>query len=207
MRVPIRQLARWAALLLLVPTGALAESGVVRGRVVLDLADASVAMVGPIVVYLDAVEGELEFDPPERSLRVVQENATFSPSFGIVIKGQEVEMPNVDRIYHNVFSYSKPNDFDLGIYPAGESRSIRFEHPGIVKTYCSIHESMSLTLFVAPSPWVARVRPNGEFVIRSVPAGDYTLRSWAERLPDHAQPIRVTGDAIEVEIRPLADAG
>jgi plastocyanin len=194
------------ALLLGLASAAQAESGSVRGRVVLDLADTSVALVGPVVVFLDAVEGELAFVTPREKVRIDQENATFTPSFRIVVKGQEVEMPNLDHIYHNAFSYSRPNDFDLGLYPAGESRSVRLEHAGIVKTYCAIHENMSLTIFVAPSPWVTRVLPSGEFVIRGVPPGRYMLHSWAERLPDHAQEIRVAGDTVEVEIRPLARA-
>jgi len=203
----IWRIALTALLLFGAAGGAWGESGSVNGRVVLDVPEASIAMIGPIVVFLDAVDGELDFAPPGESVRIVQENATFSPSFRMVVKGQEVEMPNLDRIYHNAFSYSRPNDFDLGIYPAGESRSIRFEHAGIVKTYCSIHESMSLTIFVSPSPWFARVRSDGEFSIRGVPPGRYVLRTWAERLPPSAREILVESSALQVEIRPLAGAG
>ena len=70
-------------------------------------------------------------------------------------------MPNDDVIFHNVFSYSTPNDFDLGLYPRGESRAKTFQYPGVVRIYCSIHESMNATIFVAPSIWHAVVGADG----------------------------------------------
>ena len=46
-------------------------------------------------------------------------------------------MPNDDVIFHSVFSYSTPNDFDLGLYPRGESRGERrFQYPGVVRICC-----------------------------------------------------------------------
>ena len=41
-----------------------------------------------------------------------------------------VDFPNSDRTYHNVFSLSKTKRFDLGRYPRGQSRSVRFDQPG-----------------------------------------------------------------------------
>lgn len=128
---------------------------------------------------------------PASQPKVNQKNARFAPQFLAIAAGQSVAMPNDDAIYHNVFSYSTPNDFDLGLYPAGESRKVTFRHAGVVRTYCSIHESMSGTIFVAPNAYFAVVRPSGDFEIRGVVPGRYRLTTWCERLPAATREIQV----------------
>jgi plastocyanin len=180
-----------AILLVCLPGAAHAEAGVVTGRVVLEVEGVPLEELGPTVVFLDGVSGPLSFEAPRGRIRMHQKNAQFEPRFLAVPAGQSLEMPNDDAIFHNVFSFSKPNDFDLGLYPGGESRSVRFTHPGVVNIYCSIHESMSATVFVSPSPWLAVAKPTGEFELRGVPAGRYRLRVWNERLPEAGQVIEV----------------
>jgi plastocyanin len=173
------------------------EEGNVRGRLRIDVAGTRLTDAGPIVVYLEPLDGTPAPLPPATVRKVHQKDARFSPRFLVVAAGQSVAMPNDDGIYHNVFSYSTPNDFDLGLYPSGESRKVTFRHPGVVRTYCSIHESMSGTIFVAPTRHHALVGANGEFAIRGVAPGRYRLRSWCDRLPASSR---------EVQVQPGQDA-
>ncbi len=174
---------------LLVAPAARAESDV-RGRVVLDLPGMRLADLGPIVVYV-ALETDIATPPPAMMPSVHQKDASFLPGFLAIAAGQNVAMPNDDMIFHNVFSYSKPNDFDLGLYEAGESRTVAFQHPGVVKLYCSIHESMNGTIFVAPTPYFDVADSAGHFALRGVPAGKRRIRTWNEKLPDTEQTILV----------------
>lgn len=172
------------------PPGAGAQAtGSLRGRVELGVEGVPLSAMGPIVVYLAPIPG----DPTlaTTTARVRQKNATFAPGFLAIAAGQTVEMVNDDTIFHNVFSFSKPNDFDLGIYPSGKSRFVTFQHPGVVRTYCSIHESMNGTIFVSPSPHFAVVDADGSFTIDGVPPGRHRLLSWCERLPEAAAPVEV----------------
>src|SRR5262245_22344068 len=121
-----------------------------------------------------------------------QSGVRFLPRFLVVVAGQRVALPNDDAIYHNVFSFSKPNAFDLGLYPQGESRSVVLRHSGVVRTYCSIHESMSGTILVTPSPWYDVADASGAFAIRGVPPGSYRLRVWNDRLPRSTRLVRVS---------------
>ena len=136
-----------------------------------------------MVVYLEAEQAGP--NPPKLppSPEIRQRNATFTPGFMAVVKGQTVEMPNDDDVRHNVYSTSADNAFDLGIYDAGDSRSVTLEHPGEVDIHCSVHESMNGTIFVSPSPWYATVAADGRFAIEALPPGRYRLRTWSERLP------------------------
>ena len=179
-----------------------ASAGEVSGRVTLAIRGARLAEVAPIVVFLEPVEAPAEAAGAKSRARIRQRNASFTPGFLTVEAGSSVAMPNDDAIFHNVFSYSKGNAFDLGLYPSGESRSVEFKTPGVVKLYCSIHESMNATVFVAPSRHHAAVDARGRFAMRNVPAGDYRLRTWCERLPETNRQITVTdGRNGPIEIR------
>lgn len=153
----------------------------------LELADA-----GAIVVFLEPLDGTPPAaDVPLPPAAVRQNGARFDPAFLAVAVGQLVEMPNDDVIFHNVFSYSEPNDFDLGMYASGQSRSLRFEHSGLVRIYCSIHESMDGLIFVAPSRLFVRPDANGRYAIQGVNPGWYRLHVWSERFPELVRPVEV----------------
>jgi hypothetical protein len=137
---------------------------------------------------------------------VRQHTARFEPGFLAVAVGQPVAMPNDDTIYHNVFSYSRPNDFDLGLYRSGESRTMRFDHPGPVRLYCSIHERMNGLIFVAPSRLFAIPDARGAFSIKGVSPGRYRVKLWTERAPELSREIRLAAGALaRVDLR--VDAG
>jgi plastocyanin len=167
-------------------------NGELSGTVSLGVGDVPLAAVAPIVVYLDP-QGVVA-DAAAQRLRPVkmrQRDARFAPSFLVVAAGQSVEMANDDAIYHNVFSYSRPNDFDLGLYPAGESRTLPLRHPGVVKLYCSIHESMNATILVTPARWFAIASAAGRYAIPGIPPGRYRAVVWAERLPATEREIEI----------------
>jgi plastocyanin len=167
------------------------ETGSVRGRVQVDVQGTRIGDAGPLVAYLEPLGGAPAPSVPGAVPKIYQKDARFSPKFLAIAAGQTVAMPNDDAIYHNVFSYSTPNDFDLGLYPAGESRSVTFRHAGVVRTYCSIHESMSGTIFVAPTRYFAVIKASGDFEIRDVAPGRYKLTTWCERLPAVTREIQV----------------
>ena len=176
------------------------ETAHVAGRVLLAVEGVSLSDLGQTVVFLES-SGSAPA-PARDKLVVRQRNARFSPEFMAIAVGQTVEMPNDDAIFHNVFSFSKPNDFDLGLYAAGQSRQVTLRHGGVVKIYCSIHESMSATLFVSPSPWFAVVSPSGEFALTGAPPGRGRLRVWNEKLPEAGRDVTLQAGANpRVEIR------
>lgn len=175
-----------------------AAGGELRGRVALDLPGARLADFGPVVVYLEGRAGG-PASAGRRSLR--QRDAQFSPGFLAVAAGTSVAMPNDDDIFHNVFSFSSPNQFDLGLYPSGESRRVAFRHPGVVKVYCSIHEGMSATIFVAPTRWFAVAAEDGRYAIPDVPPARYRLRTWAEKLPETERDVEVGAGVTSIDVR------
>jgi plastocyanin len=130
------------------------------------------------VVYLEtAPRGAFE-ERPGATVVLDQKNETFVPHVLAITTGTSVEFRNSDRTYHNVFSLSKANSFDLGRYPPGRSKSVRFDHPGIVRVFCEIHSHMNAFILVFAHRHFALTNAQGEYRIEGVPPGTYTVSVW-----------------------------
>ena len=141
-----------------------------------------------VVVYLrDAKPQKVA---PTR-VSIVQRGETFIPRVVAVPVGSEVEFPNDDPIYHNVFSLSRAKNFNLGRYPRGTTKSVRFDKPGVVKVFCEIHSHMSATVMVFDHPWFAVPGEDGRFGLPAVPAGAQQITAWHERLGDTTMRVHV----------------
>lgn len=129
-----------------------------------------------VVVYLDgsADTAETTRTPP----RIEQLDRQFVPDQVVVPAGAAVSFPNMDPIFHNVYSLSKVKAFDLGSYDKGETRKVVFPKAGIVEVYCHLHPNMMATVVVTPNRWYAQPDRTGQYRIADVPAGEYTLVAW-----------------------------
>ena len=132
------------------------------------------------VVYIDAAPRQA-FDPlPAGRVRLNQHNQVFEPHLLAVTVGTTVDFPNDDPMFHNVMSLARGNAFDLGRYPKGQSRSVRFDTPGIVPVVCDIHAHMSAYILVFSHPFFAITDTDGRYSIPNIPSGAYTLKVWSE---------------------------
>jgi plastocyanin len=141
-----------------------------------------------VVVYLRDAPRQ-----PVAPMRVAlrQRDESFVPRVVAVTVGSEVDFPNEDPIYHNVFSLSRAKTFNLGRYPRGETRGVRFDVPGVVKVFCEIHSHMSATVMVFDHPWFATPDDAGRFELARVPVGDRQITAWHERLGDTTLNVRI----------------
>jgi len=62
--------------------------------------------------------------------------------------GDMIEFKNNDSYFHNVFSLSDVMTFDLGSYPLGQSKSVKFDKPGKIEIECAIHPQMHMIVEV-----------------------------------------------------------
>jgi plastocyanin len=197
--------------------GADREPGTIRGRVTVERRLPPVAprpTIGALgmpeprdvpdryrsIVYLEtAPQGA--FDEPRPGHAVMdQHHETFVPHVLAITVGTTVDFPNSDGFYHNVFSLSKPSRFDLGRYAAGHSKSVRFDHPGIVRVFCDIHSHMSAFIVVFSHPFFAVTDDNGRYHIDHVPPGTYNVIAWNEGTATDPQTVTVpAGGATDLD--------
>ena len=132
------------------------------------------------VVYLaTAPLGAFEERSREQAV-LDQRQETFVPYVLPILVGTTVSFPNNDPFYHNVFSFSKTARFDLGRYPMGRSKSVRFDHPGIVRVFCEIHSHMSAFILVLSHQYFAATGVGGRYRIENVPPGEYDVVVWTD---------------------------
>lgn len=186
-----------------------ASAGDLSGRVRFAYPEVAVADLQPIVAFLTPESSEPEQPAPRPAPVLRQRNARFDPTFLVTVSGEGVAMPNDDVVVHNVYSLSDPNDFDLGIHSAGERRSVAFAHPGVVRIFCSIHESMQATILVVPTPWFATAGWSGRYRIPDVPPGRYRLTVWSEKVAPASRMVSVGADGSQVDVTlgATADSG
>jgi plastocyanin len=140
-----------------------------------------------------------------------QINRRFDPDIVVIPKGGSVTFPNMDPIFHNVFSLSKPKSFDLGNYPKGDTRTVVFPKPGIVYVNCRLHPNMAGVVVVTPNQWFAKADRDGAFALHNIPAGIYTVVAWHKTTGSIRKEIQVVegrGNSLEflVPIDPGADS-
>lgn len=132
-----------------------------------------------VVVYLEgSVANNQETTDPSTPAKIQQIDRQFVPDLIVVPVGSVVSFPNMDPIFHDVYSLSKAKSFDLGAYDKGETRRVTFTKPGIVEVYCHLHPNMAATVVVMPNRYYARPDHDGRYRISNVPPGHYTLVAW-----------------------------
>ena len=149
-----------------------------------------------VVVYLEPAEGlEGRGMAPTTDPTIRQEGLAFVPHVLPVLKGTTVQFPNSDPVFHNVFSLSRAASFDLGRYPRGLSKSVRFDAPGVVKVFCHIHSDMSAVVLVLDNPFFAVPDASGTVRIEGVPPGEYRAVAWHERARPVTRLVRISPGA------------
>jgi len=201
---------RTAALLLLLAglsaalAGALQEpaaapTGTVAGEVLLLLSDKTTAPGAEAVLWLPGA-GAAASGTPAR-LELAQKEKRFVPHVLAVQSGETIAFPNLDRIYHNVFSLTPGHEFDLGLYHRGTAKSQRFTGTGVVQVYCNIHAQMAANVVVVGDGPFTTSGADGRFELRGIPAGAFPLRVWHERGGEDERPVVVrAGSTTTVQV-------
>ncbi len=128
------------------------------------------------VVWL---EGGSVSRPPSREKVVLdQRNLTFSPHVLAVQVGTVVDFPNNDRVFHNVFSFKDGKVFDIGLYPVGAVRRVKFDRAGLSRIYCNIHPNMFAYVMAVDTPLFGTADDSGRLTLRDVPPGTYRYYAW-----------------------------
>jgi plastocyanin len=144
------------------------------------------------VVWVEQAPGT--FKPPAQPVTMDQKEMQFMPHVLPVVAGTTVRFLNSDPTAHNVFSpdYEK---YNLGTWPKGQSKDYTFskctKFPCAYTQLCRVHPEMEGFVVVLPNPYFAVSNKEGHFEIKDVPAGQYTVAVWHEKLKAQPKPVTV----------------
>jgi plastocyanin len=189
--------------------------GTVRGRI--ELTGAKIKSrhgkvdASGVVVWLEA-PGALQARGGQSRQTLLQRGKRFIPHVLAVTLDTEVDFPNQDPFFHNVFSVYHGKRFDLGLYASGETRPVRFNRPGVSYIFCNIHPQMNAVVLTLETPHYAVSDQDGHFAIPGVPAGRYQLQLWHERAtPEHlaaqARAVHVGAASFDLGVIRLSEEG
>ncbi len=175
-RTAVKGVALGVALLLTASAGL---AGEIKGKVSVQ----GLKSAENIAVYIDTIPDK-KFDPPATKPVMDQVKMTFVPHVMVVQAGTTVEFLNSDAVGHNVYwpsiSGNKKLAHNLGTWPKGEKKSFQFNDVGVASLLCNVHPEMNGYIVVSPTPYFAVTDKSGNYEIKNVPPGKYTLKTWSE---------------------------
>lgn len=91
---------------------------------------------------------------------------------------------NSDDTFHNVFAAAQVNrPFNLGMTLSVRRLVRKFEHPEVmVPLRCNVHPWMASYAGVLAHPYYDVTDDKGFFRLKKIPAGQYEITAWHERL-------------------------
>lgn len=132
---------------------------------------------------------------------VIQKDKRFSPRISVVPLDSTVTFPNRDDIFHNVFAEYNAKNFDLGMYPKGQTRDVVFNRTGLVSVLCNVHAGMNAYIMVVDSAYFTKTDGKGLFKLSNVPAGKITIEAWHESGKVASESVRLGTDELKVNLQ------
>lgn len=135
-----------------------------------------------VLIYVkDGLAGK-KFDPPKEKVVFDQIGCVYTPHVLGIMVGQELEVLNSDPTLHNVHSLSKLNtQFNQAMPMKGMKLKKKFDKVETFKVKCEVHPWMNAYIGVFNHPYYAVTDDNGNFNIKGLPAGEYTIEAWQEK--------------------------
>jgi hypothetical protein len=146
-------------------------------------------------VFVVVTEG-IKAKPAPTTTPVVfdQSGCMYQPHVLGVEVNQPFKIVNDDQTLHNVHALPKVNSgFNMGMPTKGMSIEKKFTKAEMgVRIKCDVHGWMNAWVNIVDHPYYAVSDASGAFTIANLPAGDYTLTAWHEKLGTQTLKISVT---------------
>ena len=184
---------------LILSLSAASRAGEIKGKVSVQ----GIRSAENIAVYVDAIPGKT-FGAPKEKVVMDQHKMKFEPHVLVVQLGTTVEFLNSDAVGHNVYwpsiSGNKKLTHNMGTWPQGQKKPFQFNDVGVAPLLCNVHPEMSGYIVVVPTPYFAVTDKDGNFAIKDVPPGKYTLKTWSEDGKPTTQTVEVSGGTATVDL-------
>lgn len=136
------------------------------------------------VVWVEEGLGHLTFPAPKAAVVIDQKGCLYVPRVAVAMVGQPVEFRNSDPEPHNVHSKPKLNrGANFMLSRAGLAKTVTFHKSEVtVPVGCDVHPWMAAYVAVLSHPYGAVTPSSGPVRLEPLPAGQYTVAAWHERL-------------------------
>ena len=148
-----------------------------------DLTVGSGGGIANVVVVVKAAKGK-KMDPPAANPVFDQKSCEFKPHVLAFPAGSTIDVLNSDGILHNIHTTSKTNTPINQAQPKFKPKiQVKIEKPEWpIKVQCDAHGWMHAYWIAQEHPYYAVTDADGNFKITDLPAGDYEIEVWQEKL-------------------------
>ncbi|MEO6163448.1 MAG: plastocyanin/azurin family copper-binding protein [Candidatus Binatia bacterium] len=178
--------------------------GIVKGTITVGGKPAPDAVVSIEGLSPDQIKTQMAHTKPQKKV-IDQRNLKFIPTVVAIMAGETVDFPNNDKTWHNVYSKGGANDFDLGLYASGKTRSKKFDKPGVSRILCNAHPNMEAFVVVKDHPFFSTTDSLGNYEIKNVPLGKVRVEIWYPNLEVRSDNIEIVRDgqvfALSVDLK------
>ncbi|MCG8405807.1 MAG: hypothetical protein MI923_11475 [Phycisphaerales bacterium] len=157
------------------------------------------------------------YDPPKDAALIDQKGCVYYPHVFGMVAGQELHIKSSDPTAHNIHALPKKNsEFNISQPKMGvlqRKGAQTFTRPEMaIKIKCDVHPWMNAWCHVMPHPFfdvtVSHESDGGDkskrgcFEIKELPAGEYEIVAWHEKLGTVSQKVKVgDGETKEIEVK------
>jgi plastocyanin len=208
----MKSLVVWVfgAIILVFPAALIAADangvGIVKGTVTIGGKPASDAVVSIEGLSKQQIKTQMALHKARKTV-IDQRNLKFTPTVVAIVAGETVDFPNNDKSWHNVYSKGGANDFDLGLYPPGKSRSKKFDNVGASRVLCNAHPDMEAYVVVKDHPFFSTTDSRGNYEIKNVPLGKVRVQIWRPDLDVRNETVELVRDgevfALNIDLKSL----
>jgi plastocyanin len=122
-----------------------------------------------------------------------QRGCAYVPHVLLFPAGSTVKINNDDGILHNIHTYSTKNPpVNMAQPKFKKTIEAKFDQPEVIRVTCDAHGWMEGWFIAEDHPYYAKTDASGNYTLTDVPAGDYELKVWQEKLGEKTQKITVT---------------
>jgi hypothetical protein len=121
-----------------------------------------------------------------------QKGCQYVPHVVVVPTTGQLDILNSDGILHNIHTHSTANPAINVAQPKFKKvLTQKFTKPEIIKAACDAHGWMSGWIVVTDHPFVAVTDDKGNFAIKDIPPGKYTVEIWQETLGKQVKEVTI----------------
>jgi plastocyanin len=167
--------------------------GIIKGTITIGGKPATDAVVSVEGLPAEHVKAQIATTKAQKKV-MDQRNMKFTPTVVAILVGGTVDFPNNDSTWHNVYSKGGANDFDLGLYPPGKTRSAKFEKPAVARVLCNAHPNMEAFIIVKDHPFFSGTDSRGNYEIKNLPMGKARVEIWHPHLEAKSESVEIVRD-------------
>ena len=145
-----------------------------------------------VVIYVSDGLAAHNFQPPAQPVDLIQKGCQYKPHVLAMQAGQKLDVVNSDETTHNIHPTPNDNREWNMTQPHGMPLEQTFAREEIaIPIKCNVHSWMKGYIAVLKHPYFSVSGMNGNFEIKNLPPGTYTITAWQEKMPPQMQKVTV----------------